>query len=58
MKIRFLLVLQILLVQTFIFSQVNISGKVIDAKTQEGLIGASVTIGTEKTITDDNGFYN
>jgi outer membrane receptor protein involved in Fe transport len=58
MKIRFLFVLQILFVQTFIFAQVNISGKVIDAKTQEGLIGASVSMGTEKTITDDNGFYS
>jgi outer membrane receptor protein involved in Fe transport len=57
MKISFLFVLQLLCIQNFIFSQINISGKVIDSKTQEGLIGASVSIGTEKTITDDNGFY-
>jgi outer membrane cobalamin receptor len=58
MKIRFLLVLQLICIKTFIFSQVNISGKVIDSKTQEGLIGVSVTIGTERTITDENGFYS
>jgi outer membrane receptor protein involved in Fe transport len=58
MKISFLLILPILFTQTYVFSQVNISGKVLNEETNEGLIGASVIIGTVKTITDDNGFYS
>jgi outer membrane receptor protein involved in Fe transport len=57
MKTRFLLIFSILIIQNALFSQVNISGKVVDSKTKEGLIGATVTIGTEQTITDDNGSY-
>jgi outer membrane receptor protein involved in Fe transport len=47
-----------LLTQTIVFSQINISGKVLNAETNEGLIGATVIIGSEKTVTDDNGSYS
>ena len=57
MKIRFLLILQTLFIQSFVFAQVDISGKVINAQTKESLIGATVIIGTQKTITNDDGFY-
>ncbi len=58
MKIRFLLILQTLFIQSFVFAQVDISGKVINEQTKESLIGATVIIGTQKTITNDDGFYS
>lgn len=51
-------ILACLLVSITSFSQVTMRGMVIDASTGEGLIGASVAVGDQGTVTDIDGSYS
>lgn len=47
----------LLLYQNFLFAQILVTGKVSDKNSQEALIGASVRIGEQGSVTDSEGMY-
>ena len=60
MKLKRLFVLFVLLIPSALFAQrMTIKGKVIDSKTSEPLVGATVRVknGTSSTVTDDKGMF-
>jgi outer membrane cobalamin receptor len=48
----------LLLTSAQLFGQITISGKIIDQKTKEALIGAIVKIGEAGAVTDENGVFS